>query len=138
MTRSTAPSMWLPGFDPEPLELLVPSTEADLSIGSACETDDVEFDDDSRTVRTRPPWRVAAPAVPAAVRALWPQLNRADLANLDGAVTKFEANLAAIRTLRLIEGEDREASETERGTLLRYTGWGGLPASFNLEGDDTA
>jgi N12 class adenine-specific DNA methylase len=130
--------MWLPGFDPAPLELLVPTAEADLSIGPACETDDVEFDDDSRTTGARPQWRVAAPAAPAIARVRWPLLTRSDLANLDGAVTKFEANLAAIRTLRLIESEDRDASAAERGALLRYTGWGGLPASFNLEGDDTA
>jgi hypothetical protein len=60
------------------------------------------------------------------------------LHRLDGAVTKFEANLAAIRTLHTIDAENRPASTTERGALLRYTGWGGLPASFNLEADDAA
>jgi hypothetical protein len=47
MTRFTAPSIWLPGFDPEPLELLAPT------IGSAFETDDVELADDSRVALGR-------------------------------------------------------------------------------------
>ncbi len=138
MARSTAPSMWLPGFDPEPLDLFVPATEADLPVASVPATHDSEPEDGASSTPARTQWRLAAPAVQAATRVLWPQLTRADLQNLDGAVTKFAANLAAIDTLRRVETENREANGTERTTLLRYTGWGGLPASFNLEGDDKA
>jgi 50S ribosomal subunit-associated GTPase HflX len=40
------------------------------------------------------------------------------------ALEKYEANLSAIRALRRIETEKREATETERVALSRYTGWG--------------
>jgi len=69
---------------------------------------------------------------------LWPQLVRADLNKLGGSVTKFEANLAAIKVLHHIEAEQRAVTPKELSTLLRYTGWGGLPASFNLEAEDAA
>jgi len=69
---------------------------------------------------------------------VWPSLGRADLKDLGGPVAKFEANLAAIDQLRQIEAENRPASAEERRALLRYTGWGGLPASFNLETEDRA
>ena len=138
MARSTAPSMWLPGFDPEPLDLFVPATEADLAVASVPATDDGDFEEGVSSTSARFSWRAVTPADQAAARVLWPQLARADLGKLDGAVTKFEANLAAIDTLRRVEAENREAHDTERITLLRYTGWGGLPASFNLEGEDKA
>jgi len=63
-------------------------------------------------------------------------MSRADLFGLTGAVTKFEANVAAIAALRRLQVEHRPATEAERHALLRYTGWGGLPASFNVEGED--
>lgn len=138
MTRFTAPSMWLPGFDPEPLELFVPATEADLPDASVLTTHDSEPEEGVSSSSVRSQWRVVTPAVQAAARVLWHKLTRADLENLGGAVTKFESNLAAIDTLRRIETESREANSTERTTLLRYTGWGSLPASFNLEADDSA
>ena len=40
------------------------------------------------------------------------------------ASEKYEANLSAIRALRRIETEKREATETERAALSCYTGWG--------------
>jgi hypothetical protein len=81
---------------------------------------------------------VVATAIEAAPRILWPQLIRADLEHLTGPTVKFEANLAAIALLRQIEAEGRPASADERHLLQRYTGWGGLPASFNLEAADSA
>ncbi|MDR3368827.1 Eco57I restriction-modification methylase domain-containing protein [Rhodoferax sp.] len=139
MARYTAPSLWLPGFNPEPSEpaTLVIETEApapDLT-STTEESPAGEF-----AVPTRPcaNWRVVSGTTETAPRNLWPQLIRADLHTLGGSVTKFEANLAAIRVLRQIEAEQRPATPNERSTLLRYTGWGGLPASFNLEGEDAA
>jgi len=44
---------------------------------------------------------------------------------------KARDNLAAIRTLRLIEGESREATQDEKAVLARYTGWGALSNVFH-------
>lgn len=43
---------------------------------------------------------------------------------------KFNDNLAAIRTLKLIEAEQRRASPDEQAVLARYVGWGGLANAF--------
>ena len=52
---------------------------------------------------------------------------------LDGQVTKFEANLAAIETPRQLEVGRCQLTAVERVKLVRHTGWGGLPASFDLD-----
>ncbi|EWS56831.1 DEAD/DEAH box helicase family protein [Methylibium sp. T29] len=65
-------------------------------------------------------------------------MRQADLDKLGGAVAKFDANVDAIATLRHVECHDRAPFTAERSRLVRYTGWGGLPASFNREGDDKA
>ena len=41
---------------------------------------------------------------------------------------------ATVDVLRAIEREGRSPSPDERVALLRFTGWGGIPASFNLDG----
>ncbi len=46
---------------------------------------------------------------------------------------KAVANLAAIRTLKKLEAENREATEPERAVLVRYSGWGALANVFELE-----
>ncbi len=78
-------------------------------------------------------------------RILWPELTGEHLSNLRGLVTKFDANMAAIDTLASLEGEGHggEAArpvtapnESQRQQLLRFTGWGGIPAAFNLETHD--
>ncbi|MDZ7855912.1 Eco57I restriction-modification methylase domain-containing protein [Sphaerotilus sp.] len=87
----------------------------------------------------RTPWRPAdrpVDALAGAPQISWPRLTHADLLGLTGAATKFEANVAAIALLRQCEAEDRAPTDAERRILLRYSGWGGLPASFNLEGED--
>jgi adenine-specific DNA methylase len=43
---------------------------------------------------------------------------------------KALANLQAIRTLKQIEAENRDANETEKAQLARYTGWGALANAF--------
>jgi hypothetical protein len=48
-----------------------------------------------------------------------------------GLKEKARDNLAAIRTLRLIEGERREATQDEKAVLARYTGWGALSNVFH-------
>ena len=57
---------------------------------------------------------------------------------LRGEVGKFEANLAAIAVLSLLDAENRFPTDEERTVLNRYTGWGGLPKAFNPEQDDPA
>ena len=44
---------------------------------------------------------------------------------------KARDNVAAIRTLKAIEAEDRDATEDEKTVLARYVGWGAMPNVFN-------
>ena len=145
MARPTAPSLWLPGFDP--IAPALPSLAEHVSHFIPREPDgcveaqfvdgvrDLEEQEQPATIRAN--WRVVATATETAPRILWPQLTRADLEHLTGPIAKFEANLAAITLLREIEAEVRPASTDDRQVLRRYTGWGGLPASFNLEAADS-
>lgn len=48
-----------------------------------------------------------------------------------GAKSKFKANSKAIRTLKMIEKENRPATPEEQVILSRYVGWGGLSAAFD-------
>ena len=43
---------------------------------------------------------------------------------------KAHANLAAIRTLKTIEAENRPAIPEEKAALVKYTGWGAMPNAF--------
>jgi N12 class adenine-specific DNA methylase len=150
MARNTAPSLWLPGFDPEepeptdpPPEPFAEPEESAARVDTAADTT-VEIDDDAEAA-DRPParssWRIVAGARGDEPRAPWPKLSRERLVGLNGSVTKYEANLAAIRALRDIDDSrsaPRASDDTQRNLMLRFTGWGGLPAAFNLEGGDPA
>ncbi|WP_439589971.1 Eco57I restriction-modification methylase domain-containing protein [Hydrogenophaga sp.] len=158
MARTTAPSLWLPGFDPDEPELLDPSPEtdlfadspapeaapaatmqaADVPIGIIIPSTEATDESPAPSSPSRSSWRVIAGAKRDEARVLWPALHREQLAGLSGAVTKFDANVAAIRVLQVLEAGQRAPDAEERGQLLRFTGWGGLPAAFNLEGDDAA
>ena len=137
--RSTAPSLWLPGFDPDDPEpptvpepaapIVVPTVEAALA--GAIKIAAVETPEP--TLAARASWRTSSQIVEAGPRLLWPRLTSASRLYPVGAVAKFEANLEAIDTLQRIETENRAASAEERQSLQRYTGWGGLPGSFNLD-----
>src|SRR5271165_138085 len=48
-----------------------------------------------------------------------------------GLKEKARDNIAAIRTLRLVEDESREAREPEKAVLARYSGWGALSNVFH-------
>ena len=50
-----------------------------------------------------------------------------------GPKAKFQANLAAIQTLKRIESENRPATPEEQDVLARYTGWGGLQNAFDAD-----
>jgi hypothetical protein len=44
-----------------------------------------------------------------------------------GLHEKARDNIAAIRLLKALEAENREATEDEKSALARYVGWGGMP-----------
>lgn len=48
-----------------------------------------------------------------------------------GQKAKFAANIAAIRTLKAIESENRLATPKEQNVLSKYVGWGGLSQAFD-------
>ena len=52
-----------------------------------------------------------------------------------GAKAKYSANIAAIKTLKQIESENRAATPEEQKTLSKYVGWGGVPQAF--DGDNS-
>jgi N12 class adenine-specific DNA methylase len=47
-----------------------------------------------------------------------------------GLHEKASANIAAIRLLKTLEAEDREATDEEKAILVRYSGWGALAQVF--------
>ena len=55
-----------------------------------------------------------------------------------GAKTKFKNNVAAIRTLKEIEFDDRLATTEEQEILSRYVGWGGLSQAFDENNEQWA
>lgn len=54
-----------------------------------------------------------------------------DILGESGAKTKFKANIAAIETLKILEKENRPATDEEKQTLSRHVGWGGLQNAFD-------
>lgn len=52
-----------------------------------------------------------------------------------GAKEKFRNNVAAIRTLKTIEEENRTATPEEQAILAKYVGWGGLSQAFDATND---
>ena len=50
-----------------------------------------------------------------------------------GAKSKFRANVEAIKTLKTLEKENRPATDSEKETLSKYVGWGGIPQAFDSE-----
>lgn len=53
-----------------------------------------------------------------------------------GPKTKFQMNIAAIKTLKKIETEKRLATSEEQEILHRYVGWGGIPQAFDARKED--
>ncbi len=50
-----------------------------------------------------------------------------------GLHEKANANIAAIRLLKTIEAENRDATDEEKGILVRYAGWGALAQVFEFD-----
>ena len=49
---------------------------------------------------------------------------------------KFSQNISAIRTLKEIEKAGRHATRAEQAILVKYVGWGGMPAAFDQYGNE--
>ena len=52
-----------------------------------------------------------------------------------GAKAKFKQNVGAIRLLKQLEEEDRDATDEEKKTLVKFVGWGGLAKVFDNENE---
>ncbi|GIJ40540.1 DEAD/DEAH box helicase family protein [Micromonospora andamanensis] len=52
-----------------------------------------------------------------------------------GEVARLNANLAALRTLRTLQAEDRPATAEEQAVLARWSGWGAVPGVFEGRAD---
>lgn len=72
------------------------------------------------------PERVTGEAVDFSYPSDWKQPTGSDR-------MRFEGNVAAIRTLKTIESENRYATSEEQVILSKYVGWGGLSNSFDEE-----
>lgn len=55
-----------------------------------------------------------------------------------GAKTKYANNVAAIRLLKSLEADKRQATAAEQATLAKYIGWGGMPQAFDPKNDKWA
>ena len=61
-----------------------------------------------------------------------------DNLGVGGDKTKYQYNVAAIRTLKQIEAESRLATPEEQEILSRYVGWGGLAPAFDPDNEKWA
>jgi N12 class adenine-specific DNA methylase len=59
------------------------------------------------------------------------RITEADRLGDGGPKQKFQHNLAAIRTLRTLDAEERPATAEEKATLIKYVGWGAMPQVFD-------
>ena len=59
------------------------------------------------------------------------RINEAHRIGQGGLKEKARDNIAAIRTLRLVEDESREPRDAEKAALARYSGWGALSNVFH-------
>lgn len=55
--------------------------------------------------------------------------------NNGNALSRFEKNIEAIKTLKQIESENRNATPEEQYILSQYVGWGGLADFFDIDAD---
>lgn len=59
------------------------------------------------------------------------RITDADRLGEGGPKAKYRANVAAIRLLKQLEAEQREATPDEQAVLVKYVGWGGLKTVFD-------
>ena len=55
-----------------------------------------------------------------------------------GPKTKYKANVEAIRLLKTLDAEQRQATAEEQEILSRYVGWGGISQVFDEKNEDWA
>ncbi|HMJ03036.1 MAG TPA: DEAD/DEAH box helicase family protein, partial [Conexibacter sp.] len=55
-----------------------------------------------------------------------------------GTRGRAKANIAALRVVKMLDAEDRPATEEERAVLARWTGWGAVPQIFDESRADWA
>lgn len=134
-------TMWLPGFapdDPLPEARCTAEIIAFPLVSQVNDAVPVINEGNSSDIAERVVEVDADAPIPKPLRSVWPALDGSLHAMLRGEVGKFEANLAAIAVLSLLDAENRLPTDEERSILNRYTGWGGLPKAFNPEQDDPA
>lgn len=107
---------------------------SDMSV----EDEPTVHDTDEQTVQTEaePTVQVEAPAVKKPVGDKKDFVITNENLGEGGAKTKYRANVAAIRTLKEIEAENRLATAAEQQILSQYVGWGGLKNAFEDFHDD--
>ncbi len=54
-----------------------------------------------------------------------------NLGNAGGAKSRYAANIEAIKLLKSIEADSRNATPAEQDILAKYTGWGAIPQAFD-------
>jgi N12 class adenine-specific DNA methylase len=124
-----AHSLWLPGFGDHD-DQAIPDLFADAPTVAP-----EELSHSQSPVIARSAWRPQRKGT--AVRSwAWPTWSDASLDGLSTPVAKFEANIAAIEMLRRVETNPHPLTDDERRTLIRFTGWGGLPGAFNSNSGD--
>ena len=64
------------------------------------------------------------------------QITSQDEIGEGGAKTKFKQNIAAIRLLKQLQAENRNATREEQAVLAKYVGWGGLPQAFYRDNNE--
>lgn len=55
-----------------------------------------------------------------------------------GQKTKFKQNVAAIRLLKQLTAENRQATRAEQAVLAKYVGWGGIPQAFYRDNNEVS
>mgnify|MGYP002142248305 CR=1 FL=1 len=55
-----------------------------------------------------------------------------------GQKTKFKQNVAAIRLLKELTAENRQATRAEQAVLAKYVGWGGIPQAFYRDNNEVS
>ena len=64
------------------------------------------------------------------------RITEADRLGEGGPKQKFQQNLKAIKTLRMLDAEERPAKDEEKAALVTYVGWGAMPQVFDVDNAD--
>jgi N12 class adenine-specific DNA methylase len=134
-------SLWLPGFDinEDPAYPELFDDKASPKAFAPTLLEQIKADPVASETSLPSAWRPSLPSPASTAQLLsWPTWSDSTLSNLDSKTAKFEANLKAVAALHSLESFPRVPSAEDREALLRFTGWGGLPEGFNMNGYDLA